>query len=382
MQMTSLARDRVDAVVQLVPSTRRELAIIVPTFNERDNIIPLLGKIEDALPGVAWEVIFVDDDSADGSASLLYKICRSDLRVRVLRRIGRRGLSSAVAEGILSTSTPYVAVMDADMQHDEKLLKSMLGALRERQADIVIGSRYLELGSFGELDEARRNISRFATQLSRIVIGSTLSDPLSGFFMCRREVFENAMRGLSLQGYKILLDLIASSHPKPRTLELPYVFRTRLHGESKLDTLVAWEYLTLLLDKLCGQWIPVRFIMFAAVGGLGVIVHMAVLSAVYLTGLQSFFFAQSEATIIAMASNFFLNNLLTYRDRRLKGLLPVVRGLLVFYAFCSIGAVANIGIANVFFSGHFSWWLSAIAGIFVSVVWNYATNSYFTWRVR
>lgn len=200
--------------------------------------------------------------------------------------------------------------------------------------------------------------------------------------MCRREVFENAMRGLSLQGYKILLDLIASSHPKPRTLELPYVFRTRLHGESKLDTLVAWEYLTLLLDKLVGQWIPVRFIMFAAVGGLGVIVHMAVLSAVYLTGLQSFFFAQSEATIIAMASNFFLNNLLTYRDRRLKGLFPILRGLLVFYAFCSIGAVANIGIANVFFSGHFSWWLSAIAGIFVSVVWNYATNSYFTWRVR
>jgi dolichol-phosphate mannosyltransferase len=200
--------------------------------------------------------------------------------------------------------------------------------------------------------------------------------------MCRREVFENAMRGLSLQGYKILLDLIASSHPKPRTLELPYVFKTRVHGESKLDTLVAWEYLTLLLDKLVGQWIPVRFIMFAAVGGLGVIVHMAVLSSVYLTGLQSFFFAQSEATIIAMASNFFLNNLLTYRDRRLKGLLPVLRGLLVFYAFCSIGAVANVGIANVFFSGHFSWWLSAIAGIFVSVVWNYATNSYFTWRVR
>jgi dolichol-phosphate mannosyltransferase len=366
----------------LAPSTRRELAIIVPTFNEHDNIIPLLEKIEDALPGISWEVIFVDDDSADGSAALLHKICRSDLRVRVVRRIGRRGLSSAVAEGILSTSTPYVAVIDADMQHDEKLLKSMLVALREHQADIVVGSRYLELGSFGELDESRRNISRFATRLSRIVIGSTLSDPLSGFFMCRREVFENAMRGLSLQGYKILLDLIASSHPKPRTLELPYVFKTRVHGESKLDSLVAWEYLTLLLDKLVGQWIPVRFIMFAAVGGLGVIVHMAVLSAVYLTGLQSFFFAQSEATIIAMASNFFLNNLLTYRDRRLKGLLPVLRGLLVFYAFCSIGAVANVGIANVFFSGHFSWWLSAIAGIFVSVVWNYATNSYFTWRVR
>ena len=148
---------------------------------------------------------------------------------------------------------------------------------------------------------------------------------------------------------------------------MPYVFKPRLHGESKLDTLVAWEYLTLLLDKLVGRWIPVRFIMFAAIGGVGVVVHMTVFSALYLTGSQSFFLAQLEATIVAMTFNFFMNNLLTYRDRCLRGLLPIIRGLLTFYAVCSIGAVANIGVANVLFKGNFVWWVSGIAGILAGV---------------
>lgn len=359
-----------------------ELAIIIPTFNERDNIAAISEKIEDALPDVPWEVIFVDDDSSDGTGSVLHSVCRNDLRVRALRRIGRRGLASAVVEGVLSTSTPYVAVMDADMQHDERLLIPMLLALRKDQADLIIGSRYKERGGLGDWDDRRRKISQFATRLSRVVIKVDLTDPMSGFFMCRREVFENAIRNLSLQGYKILLDLIASSDPKPRLLELPYVFRSRLHGESKLDTLVAWEYVALLADKLFGGRLPVRFLMFAGVGGLGVLVHMTVLSVVYLSGLAAFARSQLTATAVAMTFNFFVNNLLTYRDRRLRGLLPVMRGLLTFYAVCSIGAIANIGVASVLFNGQYAWWLSGIAGILVGVVWNYAVSSIFTWHSK
>jgi dolichol-phosphate mannosyltransferase len=380
MQKASLVRDPPTAAQ--LENRLPELAIIIPTFNERDNIKPLLEKIDDALSNVTWEVIFVDDDSADGTASVLHDVCRARPHVRALRRIGRRGLSGAVVEGVLSTSTPFFAVMDADMQHDEQLLESMLSALREERADIVIGSRYVEHGSLGELDEGRRKISQFATQLSRIVIKAELTDPLSGFFMCRREVFDNAIRNLSLQGYKILLDIIASSDPKPRVLELPYVFKPRLYGESKLDTLVAWEYLTLLLDKLVGRWVPVRFIMFATIGAFGVGVHMTVLSTLYLTGRQSFFFAQLEATVVAMTFNFFMNNLLTYRDRRLRGFLPIMRGLLTFFAACSVGAMANIGVANVLFRGNLVWWVSGIAGILVGVVWNYATSSIVTWRPK
>jgi dolichol-phosphate mannosyltransferase len=212
------------------------------------------------------------------------------------------------------------------------------------------------------------------------VIKADLTDPMSGFFMCRREVFESAVRNLSLQGYKILLDLIASLDPKPRLLELPYVFGSRLYGESKLDSLVAWEYLTLLADKFFGGRLPIRFLMFAAIGCLGVLVHMTILSVLYLSGLQTFALSQLEATAVAMTSNFFLNNLLTYRDRRLSGLLPILGGLLTFYAVCSIGAIANVGVAGVLFKDHYAWWLSGIAGILVGVVWNYAVSSIFTWK--
>jgi dolichol-phosphate mannosyltransferase len=366
------------------PKTKpaQELAIIIPTFNERDNIAAILEKIEEALPSVSWEVIFVDDDSTDGTGSVLHKACRNDPHVRALRRIGRRGLASAVVEGVLSTSTPYVAVMDADMQHDERLLASMLSALREDQADLIIGSRYKDHGGLGDLEDRRKKISQFATRLSRLVIKADLTDPMSGFFMCHRAVFERAVRNLSLQGYKILLDLIASSDPQPRLLELPYVFRSRLHGESKLDSLVVLEYVTLLADKFFGGRLPVRFLMFAAVGGLGVVVHMTVLSILYLSGLQPFAFSQVEATAVAMTCNFFINNLLTYRDRRLSGLLPILRGLLTFYAVCSIGAIANVGVASVLFKDQYAWWLSGIAGILVGLVWNYAVSSIFTWRTK
>jgi dolichol-phosphate mannosyltransferase len=359
-----------------------DLSIIVPTFNERDNVPLLLKKIEAALPGVAWEIVFIDDDSSDGTIEVLRSLSRRDPRVRSLHRIGRRGLSSAVVEGILSTSSPYVAVMDADLQHDERLLGQMLDVLRDDEADIVVGSRYCGEGSVGAWDERRQKISRIATELSRLVVKADLTDPMSGFFMLRRSVFEGAMRHLSIQGYKILLDILASTKSAPRVKELPYVFGLRQHGESKLDALVTLEYLNLLLDKMFGGVVPVRFIMFAAIGGIGVIVHMLVLGGLLKTGIADFLVAQTSATIAAMTFNFFVNNVLTYRDKRLRGFGPVLVGLLSFYAVCAVGAVANVGIANVLFHEHYSWWLAGVAGILVGAVWNYALSSIFTWRSK
>jgi dolichol-phosphate mannosyltransferase len=357
-----------------------ELAIIVPTFNERDNVIPLLEKIEEALSGEAWEVVFVDDDSKDDTAAAVVERCRIDPRVRIVRRIGRRGLSSAVVEGILSTWTPYVAVIDADMQHDERLLKKMLESLRSGEADLVVGTRYAGEGGVGDWDARRQAISWVATRLSTFVVPADLSDPMSGFFMIRRDAFEASLRELSQQGFKILLDIVASAPKRLRIKEFHYVFRTRQHGESKLDALVSLEYLMLLLDKTLGRWVPARFILFMVIGGLGVFVHMAVLI-IFLKALGAIFVvAQSTAAIIAMTFNFFLNNTLTYRDRQLKGFLPVVRGLLSFYLVCSLGAVSNVGIANFLFSQSYSWWISGISGIAVGAVWNYATSSVFTWR--
>jgi dolichol-phosphate mannosyltransferase len=362
---------------QRLMTTAVELTVIVPSFNEIDNVEPLLNLLGAALDGIEWEVIYVDDDSPDGTAAKVREIGRSNPRVRCVHRIGRRGLSTAVIEGMLASSAPYLAVIDADLQHDEKLLPRMLETLKSDGLDIVVGSRYVSGGVVDDWDKGRAAMSGIATRLARLVLSAEIADPMSGFFMLRRSAFERAVRGLSGQGFKILLDLFASTSTPYRFKELPYVFRERIRGDSKLDSLVVWEYLMLLLDKLVGRWVPVRFVLFAVVGGSGVIVHLTTLRLALIS--LTFPFAQTVATVCAMTSNFLLNNMLTYRDRRLRS-LKLAAGLLSFYAICSIGAIANVGIASAAFEQHYSWWVAGLAGSVVGVVWNYAVSSVFTWR--
>jgi dolichol-phosphate mannosyltransferase len=362
-----------------VAATAPELTLVIPTLNEHANIAPLLEKLERALAGIRWEVIFVDDDSRDGTPEQVREIGRVDPRVRCLQRVGRRGLSTACIEGILASSSPYVAVMDADLQHDESILPAMLSALVDENYDLVVGSRYVAGGGLGQWDSTRANISSLATKLSRLICKADIADPMSGFFMLKREVFERAMRKMSGQGFKILLDLLASSPTPPRLKELPYEFGLRQYGESKLDTMVAWEFGMLLADKLVGHIVPVRFALFALIGGLGLVVHLTTLwCGLNLAGF-SFIVAQAVAVMVAMSSNFFLNNIFTYRDQRLKG-MKLVRGLISFYVICSVGAVANVGLAAFVFNWHQSWWIAGIAGVVVGSVWNYAVSSVFTWK--
>lgn len=362
------------------PAPGPELAIVVPTFNERENVAELVRRLDRALPGIAWEVVFVDDDSPDGTADLLRALARRDHRVRCLQRVGRRGLASACVEGVLATSAELIAVMDADLQHDETILPRMIAAVRTGGADVAVGSRYVDGGGIGAWDAGRARISRVATRVSRLVVPAGLADPMSGFFLMRRDAFMGAVRDLSSLGFKILVDLFASS-PRPLSfVEVPYRFRDRHAGQSKLDHRIAWEFGMLLIDKLVGRWVPVRFLSFAAIGGLGVGVHMAVLSVLYGTGQVAFGVGQAIATAVAMSFNFFLNNALTYRDARLRG-AAVWRGLAVFTLVCGLGAVANVGIADWLFSERRQGWIvSALSGILVGAVWNYATSSFYTWR--
>ena len=346
-----------------------ELAVILPTFNEAQNIWPILEKIEAALGGVAWEAIFVDDDSKDGTPSAVMNAAQHHANVRIVRRLGRRGLSSAVVEGALSSMAPYVAVMDSDMQHDERLLAGMLDELRTGACDLVVGTRYIDGGGVGEWSKRRQTISRAATWMARSVSGLDLSDPMSGFFMMRRDTFESVVRHLSGQGFKILLDIVASAKQvgqQMRIAEKPYTFQPRRFGESKLDSMIAFEFMMLLLDKLVGRYVPVRFLMFVAVGGLGLVFHMAILYLTFKFLSSTFVFSQGVATVCAMTFNFFVNNYLTYRDRRLKGVKGLTFGLLSFFAVCSLGAVANIGIANYVFDNRHSWWLAGFAGVLVA----------------
>lgn len=364
-----------------------ELSIVIPTFNEVDNVEILVGRLENQLQGKQWEALFVDDDSTDGTLERLWRLARTDPRIRLIHRIGRRGLASAVIEGVLSTTAPYVAIMDADLQHDETLLSGMLDMLKAGEAEIIVGSRYADGGGTGDWSPSRARLSRFAGWLARLITGSHLSDPMSGFFMFERSTFDAAVRDLSGEGYKILLDIFASSPAPLRFKELPYVFRAREHGESKLDSLVIWEYLVLLLDKLFGKYLPVRFLMFGMVGGSGVLVHVAALWAFHVMFAFDFPLSQGLATLIAMTSNFFLNNLLTYRDRRLRGWRQVW-GLLSFYLLCGLGVVGNVGVATMVYDSasgipsEYTWLFAGLAGALISTVWNYTATALVTWRQK
>jgi dolichol-phosphate mannosyltransferase len=364
-----------------IPCVTTALSIIIPTLNERENIKPLLALVKAALPDTEWEVIFVDDDSGDGTAEHVRDLARSNRHVRCLQRIGRRGLATACMEGVLACASPYIAIMDADMQHDERLLPEMLEALDSGVADLVVGSRYVPGGGVGDWSSNRVRMSGAATRLARIICKADIADPLSGFFMCRRDIFEAALRRMSGQGFKVLLDLLASSPEPPRVRELPYSFRERQYGESKLDTMIAWEYGMLLADKLVGRFVPVRFALFGLIGGLGLVVHLAMLWVALNLLAIDFSASQAMATIVAMTSNFVLNNQFTYRDQRLRG-LKLLRGLGIFYLICGIGAIANVGVASYAFTSSHTWWLAGVAGAVIGSVWNFAMSSVFTWRRR
>jgi dolichol-phosphate mannosyltransferase len=354
-----------------------ELAIIVPVLNEAANVATLIARLDDVLTGIAWEAVFVDDHSPDGTARALRGLARRDRRIRIVERIGRRGLSSAVIEGVLATAAPFIAVIDGDMQHDEGLLPALFASVAGG-ADIAIGSRYVSGGGTGSWDEGRASASRFATRAANAVLPVPVSDPMSGFFAIRREAFEAALPHLSGSGFKILLDLIISAPVPPTIIELPYVFRERTAGASKLDLMVVAEYAQLLLEKTVGRVIPIRLLMFLAVGLLGLGVHLSVLGSLIAFDTR-FALAQGIAVFSAMTFNFALNNIFTYRDRRLRG-VRFVTGLMSFYAVCLVGAAANIGIGTWMHDLHRAWWVAGVAGAIVGAVWNYAASSFVTWR--
>ena len=359
------------------------LSVVVPCYNERLNVVPLIQKLDAALAGIAWEVIFVDDNSPDGTSGEVRRAAASDPRVRCIRRIGRRGLASAVIEGALSSSASFIAVMDGDLQHDETRLPDMLAALRSGDFDLAVGSRHVEGGDNAGLSSRwRHTLSDGGIRLAQAFLPVRLSDPMSGFFMLGRETFEALAPHLTGQGFKILLDLVMSAPGPLRVREVPCQFHPRLAGESKLDVLVLVQFAGLLLDKIFDGFLPLRFLSFCFVGLLGVLVHLAVLTLARLTADVDFETAQIAGTIVSMVFNFQLNNQITYRDQRLRG-PRLWRGLLLFMVVCGIGAIANVGIARTLYESHANWWtLAGATGAIIGVVWNYAVSATLVWRAR
>jgi dolichol-phosphate mannosyltransferase len=361
------------------PTRPIELTVVVPTFKERLNVPILLEKLKAVLSHVEWEVLYVDDHSPDGTADAVRQIALTDRRVRVIERIGRRGLSSACVEGMMASAAPYIAVMDADLQHDETALPEMLRKIEAEKLDVVIASRRMAGGSMGDFAKERVKLSDMGSKISKLVCRCDVSDAMSGFFVVEAKFFRALVPSLTGSGFKILVDVLASSPTAPRVGEVPYRFRTRQLGESKLDVNVQLEYIFLIIDKLVGKWLPTRFALFVLVGALGVVVHLAILAPLYLNHRHHFPQAQLIATAVAMTFNFLLNNMVTFRDRRLRG-WRVVTGLLTFYAACSLGAVINVAFANMLIRQGVPWYLAGTSGTVISSVWNYGVNAVLTWR--
>jgi dolichol-phosphate mannosyltransferase len=362
------------------PGAELALAVVVPTFNERGNVAELAARVERVLAGVRFEIIFVDDDSPDGTAEELRRLAMARPWIRVIRRVGRRGLASACLEGMLSTAAPVLAVMDADLQHDESILRAMFEQLREGGYDVVVGTRNAGGGSMGDFAPWRMRLSHWGLRVSRLVTRSEVSDPMSGFFVLDRRFLDEVVYRASGVGFKILVDLLASAKRPVRVGEVAYSFRTRQQGESKLDLNVGLEYLYLLADKLAGQWVPVRFVLYSAVGGVGVLLHLGVLRGALNAGMP---FGQSQtlATGLAMTGNFLLNNLVTYRDLRLKG-WRLVPGLLTFYLACSVGFFTNLSVSETLVEKGLPWVWAGLAGLAISSMWNYGVTNVITWRRR
>ena len=356
-----------------------DLAIVLPTLNESENIAFLLDRLERALAGIHYEVIFVDDDSPDNTAAMVRRLARDHDNVRVLHRIGRRGLSSACIEGILASCAPVVAVMDADMQHDERVLGEMLRRLYEDELDLVVASRNIVGGGMPDFAKRRVWLSHLGKRLSRVCAAHRLSDPMSGFFMMRFQAFERIAHRLSGIGFKILLDIVSSAGPDLRIGEVPYQFRNRAYGESKLDCMAGLEYIQLLLDKCLGNVVNGRFVLYCMIGAVGVVVHLGILRMLmYLAG-AGFWQAQAVATAVVMILNYVLNNAVTYRDRRLRG-TAFWRGLLTYCMACGLGVAVNVAISNEGFRRGVPWMLAAVSGLLFSAIWNFAITSMTTWR--
>ncbi|HET7714453.1 MAG TPA: glycosyltransferase [Bauldia sp.] len=357
-----------------------EFAVVIPTLNERENVPILAARLAAALDGIAWEAIFVDDDSTDGTIDAIRALSRDSTRIRGLRRVHRRGLAGASLEGMLATSAPYVALIDADLQHDETRLREMLAVLRAGEADVVVASRYVDAGTSDGLSQVRHAGSRLANWFARTLLKTPLTDPMSGFFAIRRDVVEKIAPRLSDQGFKILLDILVSAPAPLRIREIPYVFQPRLHGESKLDAAIVLEYLGLIVAKLTGDLISIRFVMFAFVGASGVVVNLAALWFLLAQNIE-FSIAQTGAMLTALTWNYTLNNALTYRDRRRRG-WRFLTGLVMFAGLCSVGLVGGVGVSTFIYHQEPRWWLAGLAGAAVGTMWNYITSTAITWRVR
>jgi len=353
------------------------LSVIVPTYNEREAVPALVDRVRRALGGIPYELVFADD-STDGTDAVIAALAREDPRIRLLHRTGRRGLATAVVEGIGAARGEVVCVLDADLQHPPERIPDLIKALEETGAEVVVASRYLPGGSYRGLSGLRRLASRVATWLAKLLLrrARPVSDPMSGFFAFRRSVVEGVH--LAPVGYKILLEILARGNFR-KVVEVPYVFEARAAGHSKLTLRQNLDYLRHLLRLLPANPEDLRFVRFVLVGASGIGVNTAALWGLVRLGMH-----YRPAGVLAIATaitwNFLWNDAFTWRDRRSRNLGTKLRRYLQYWAVTGLGSAIQYALYLLLTGAGLPYLLSNLVGIGVAVGWNYRMHGSWTWR--
>ena len=359
------------------------VSIVLPTYNESGNIERLIEQLIGLTSFFDLEILVVDDDSADGTAELVRLIAHQCPQVRLIRRVGRAGLSSAIKEGLLDATGDMALVMDSDGQHDPSAVLKALELLQATMIDLVVGSRFHPQAQLSGLSSRRERGSTWANASARFSLSkayASLTDPMSGFFALRLDRTLSLIRSVDVNGFKFLYEMLALSKGRLQVAEIPLTFKPRAHGASKLDLAVFWDFLISLLHSLSFRLLPRRAISFGLVGLSGVFVQLLVTQVLMIGNHFAFEKVLPIAVVTAASSNYLINNALTFRFQRLEG-FALLRGLLKFLLVASLPVLANVGVASAFHRYVSSDLIGAqLAGILVVFVWNYAASSRFVWN--
>ena len=358
------------------------VSVILPTFNERKNILILLDKLLKLSNSYEIELIVVDDSSTDGTASAVRELAKKDRRIRLINRLGRAGLSSAIKEGCLCSTGDVLAVMDTDGQHEVKCISNGIKKLMDNKLDFVAGSRFLEKSDIKGLSNSRKGGSNLANYLARFSLPnkySHLTDFMSGCMILDRESCINLIKKIDVNGFKFFYELLAVSKGQLKGEEIDLIFQRREYGTSKFDVAIVWDFLVSLVHTSLKRSIPRKAISFGFVGITGVFVQFFVIYFLIWFFGVAFEKALPLSVVLAATSNYLINNILTFRSNRLKNRALII-GLFKFLIVSSLPILANVGLATTFFNHIYpNTLLSQLAGIIVVYIWNYAASSRFVW---
>ena len=365
-----------------------DLSLVLPTYNEATNIVPMLEQLIPVLDNVAhlqYEIIVVDDDSSDRTWEKALGVAERFPQVRVIRRQGERGLSTAVIRGWQVARGRFLGVMDADLQHPPEVAANVAREMM-RGADLAIASRHVEGGGVSDWSLVRRVISRGAQMIGYMLLPEVIgriTDPMSGFFMIRRTALQG--RKLSPLGYKILIEVLGRGQVGWIS-EVPYTFRERVEGASKLTNQIYLQYFQHLLRLRLFLLHESKFVRFCVVGCSGVIIDMSLLFVLSDPKMLGWGLTRSKllAAEAALLNNFFWNDLWTFGSvsRHQNTMGQRVKRFLKFNAICSLGIFFNIVILNIEFNWfHMNRYLANLIAIGLVTLWNYKSNKEFSWRV-